>query len=66
VDLSKEQVDKLFYELNRIGNATETIAANADDGFMPMDEGLRHHVRDRNLRKNQTKKPPAPLERLSP
>ncbi len=51
MELNREEIDKILWELHRIGNAVEIIAMSSDAAFVPLDEALRIHHRQRNSRR---------------
>jgi hypothetical protein len=63
--MKDEHVEKLLYELRRIGNAVEMLAMTADEHFTPMDQGLMQYLRDRN-RRNRSRREPTPPGPVKP
>jgi hypothetical protein len=58
--VTKEQLDLLFYELNRIGNALEVLAVEASPDYYPMSEAVRRYQAERLERAQARETNPAP------
>ena len=60
--MTEEQLNLLFYELHRIGNALEVLAVEASPDYYPTDEAIRRYQVERRQKAEGLAKSPGPRE----
>jgi hypothetical protein len=60
MEISKEHLDRLEYQLERIANAVEVLAVTANSDFMPMGDYARQFRKD--LRDRSKRQPHQPAQ----